>query len=342
MNAALLALISAVLTLLAYLLLTDQLDYATVRRRQIDAWAAMTGLVCLVGIAYGGLDARRAALGFADLDASAPRVPVEVKRIGHPELTTPSSARLGVGDGPASPAQVGSSLGEPEPDPVELLDRDVDADAGAPPASDLPRVGLAEPRSDPDPAPIAQPLGAAVQDAVESVIAAPAPSVQRVVTRAPLEPVRPAPTIELLLPSVTPAPPAQPTEPPAPTPYCGDPEAIRMTLRIEDARVDRESDPQAVRYRARITNEAGFPVGVRNLLVTAQDSRSGADQFGSDRRPDLQIEGGHAVAIDGSVKLEKYPSPFGRSELCVSFVTDACGRQAPFPITRRCFSISGF
>ena len=233
-------------------------------------------------------------------------------------------------------------LGEPEPDPVELLERDADADAGAPPASDPPRVGLAEPRSDPVPAPIAEPLGAAVQDAVESVIAAPAPSVQRVVTRAPLEPVRPAPTIELLLPSVTPAPPAQPTEPPAPTPFCGDPDAIRMTLRIEDARVDRESDPQAVRYRARITNEAGFPVGVRNLLVTAQDSRSGADQFGIDRRPDLQIEGGHAVAIDGSVKLEKYPSPFGRSELCVSFVTDACGRQAPFPITRRCFSISGF
>ena len=342
MNAALLALMSAVLTLLAYLLLTDQLEYATVRRRQIDAWAAMTALVCIVGIAYGGIAARHDAEGFGSREASAVRAAVEVKRVVYPDLARPAVVSSEVSFAPSVTVLEGGVASEPErvsdPDPNPQR-----VEGASTLGADGPKsIFLAEPRDDPGLAPIAAPAGPEIRDAIEVVIAAPTPTLQRVVTRVPLQPVRPAPTVELVLPSVTPEPPAQPTEPPAPTPFCGEPEAIRMTLRIDEARVDRESDPQAVRYRARVTNEAGFPVLVRNLLVTAQDSRSGSDQFGSDRQPDLQIEGGHSIAIEGAVKLEKYPSPFGRSELCVSFVTDSCGRQAAFPTTRRCFSISGF
>jgi hypothetical protein len=171
----------------------------------------------------------------------------------------------------------------------------------------------------------------------------PTPTLQRVVTRAPVVVTARPPTQVAILPTATaPVPTLAPELPREPTPVCGDPHAIQVGLNILQARVDRDSDPQSVRYRVRIENDADFPVVASNIVVTAQDSRSGSDQFGSDRPSNVRMEGRHSVEIEGAVVLDKQPSPFGRSELCVSFVADSCGRQAPFPITRRCFFISGF
>ncbi|RIL06550.1 hypothetical protein DCC79_15370, partial [bacterium] len=165
------------------------------------------------------------------------------------------------------------------------------------------------------------------------------PAVSRVVivTLAP-----PTPTPEP--PTATAEPTLAPTVEPAPTAFCGPPNAMRLVLDVDGAQADRRSEPQGVSFRSTVRNDSAFPVSLTGLVITAQDSRSGADQFGSDRRQGaVEIAPGQSVSIDGVVKLDKFPSPFGRSELCVSFVAETCGRRSDQrPVTRRCTSISGF
>lgn len=118
---------------------------------------------------------------------------------------------------------------------------------------------------------------------------------------------------------------------------------MRVSVEVTRAEAERSGQPQSVEYRARVRNESGFPVTLTGIVATAQDSRSGADQFGSDRKQDLVLDAGHGLEIEGSIKLERFPSPFGRSELCVSFVPETCGRRPDSaPVTRRCVAISGF
>ncbi|MCE7938743.1 MAG: hypothetical protein DYG90_09230, partial [Chloroflexi bacterium CFX6] len=61
MVAVLFGLSVAVVTACAYTILSERMDYASVHRRQLDAWAAMAAVTCLVGILFGGAEARSAA-----------------------------------------------------------------------------------------------------------------------------------------------------------------------------------------------------------------------------------------------------------------------------------------
>jgi hypothetical protein len=163
---------------------------------------------------------------------------------------------------------------------------------------------------------------------------------------------RPPPTaapVVIVLPSAlppptsTPRPPVvEPRAPQEPTPHCGNPNEIKVQLSVVDAYAERDADRHVVRYHAEIENQSGFPIEITNIVVTAQDAKSGSDQFGNERRSDVRIDALTDFALKGGVTLEKHPSPFGRSELCVSFVTQTCGQRSRFPNTRRCANISGY
>lgn len=345
MDPTIFALLLAVATLFAYHALTERLDYSSVARRQMDAWAAISALLCLLGIAYGGHAARqRAAADEASL--SLVMAPTPILRSQVPDLRTPAMAQPPLGE----PQWALETEGR-----IETL-RDAAAesvDSGAPAGEARRESGDARYVSQEDLA------GEGETEAEGRLIEATpiarqsttllllppqaTPTLQRVVTRVPAALTARPPTQVAILPTATALPPTSAPELPVdPTPVCGDPTAIRVGLNILEAKVDRDSEPQAVRYRVRIENDAAFPIVASNIVVTAQDSRSGSDQFGSDRPSNVRMDGRHSVEIEGAVLLDKQPSPFGRSELCVSFVADSCGRQAPFPITRRCYFISGF
>lgn len=351
MTVALVAWLAAILAALAYALLTERLDYGSVQRRQLDAWAAISALVCLTGILYGGIDERQAAAQRVRVpDAVWPAAqPTIVPRLRHPDLrlppAPPGAAPQGVAmamapseaPAPLPPAVLQVALPEspdsgsegPASAPVEpgWLEEGGDriaASAGAQ-VVELPG-GSGEPLAwvpgsgfvpvDPSALPTAVSAGIAIL-----VIPSPSP------TAAPPTPVPPTPQ----------------APPPAPAPQCGDPNAMRVSAEVTRAEAERSGQPQSVEYRVRLQNESGFPVTLTGIVATAQDSRSGADQFGSDRKQDLVLDAGHGLEIEGSIKLERFPSPFGRSELCVSFVPETCGRRPDSaPVTRRCVAISGF
>jgi len=354
MVAALTALGGAIVTVVVYVSLTERMDYASVPRRQLDTWAAVMALACLTAIVYAGAASRQADIARARHPRSplAPAEPHEILRRRRPDLGSGVPTRPG-GD-------AGSSSGQPSsygaPPPAEARQRVAmpgyapahggtepqarPPDAGAPvPFGVLPLANAPAPGVAPTPTAIAR-LVPAYRDVTPMPIAtADQPAVRPVIiTAVPVFPTLPPPPPPAAPP--TPAPPAEPTAPP----QCGDPGAIDVRVEITEAEADRRSDPQAVRYAVRVRNASSFPLSLTNIAATAQDSRSGSDQFGSDRKSyDIDAAPGRWVEIQGTIKLEKFPSPFGRSELCISFVAETCGRRSPQkPVTRRCSMISGF
>ncbi len=352
MVAVLFGLSVAVVTACAYTILSERMDYASVHRRQLDAWAAMAAVTCLVGILFGGAEARSAAQSVTRQGRLEPAGPAgaaaPIDRLGFPPLG-------GEGDAPSpAAAPAGAALPGAAPPPVAMP-------AAEPAPAERPERGRDAPASNA----VVEPVAPQVEEAAPEVDLAPW-LVPTVVTRrvdpsglyvpvTPEPPATPAVSrvviVTLAPPTPTPEPPTATAEPtlaptvePAPTAFCGPPNAMRLVLDVDGAQADRRSEPQGVSFRSTVRNDSAFPVSLTGLVITAQDSRSGADQFGSDRRQGaVEIAPGQSVSIDGVVKLDKFPSPFGRSELCVSFVAETCGRRSDQrPVTRRCTSISGF
>ncbi len=341
MNASMLALGAALTTLFVYHLLTEHLDYASVRRRQLDAWAAASALTCMLIVFYGRVE-DRFGQGAIGVERAGPR-PAAILRVHQPSLYLPP-AKAAEPEGLAVPLDEPGSLGEATTGgDIALPESDSKPETLSSEEPNVPRIE-AVPMPDDilnASAKTAAPL-LSEGPAIEAVEPEPSPTIQRLVTRAPVfVTAPPVPTADPQPTLVAPKP-DLPTLVPPPTPHCGDPEAIRVSLRIDEAVVDRDDDRQVIRYRARLRNDSSFPVTASRMVVTAQDSRSGSDHFGSDRRPDLTVDREHEVQFEGAVRIDKHPSPFGRSELCISFVSDSCGRQPEFATTRRCFAISGF
>jgi len=351
MFAALMALTGAVVIASAYAVLSGRLDYATVHRRQLDAWAAVLAFVCLTVILYGGVDARRAAIERIGREPAerAPAIPAEIPRIRQPSLYVGEAGdaeEVALFESRAPAPGLPLNLGD---EPVTVLasdsgdDRHDEAvDPGAPAAR---HVAPLDPLPGEPIVPLAPLATAVVRRSVPPgwllpPTATPAPTAIG---------ARVVPTVAIVVPPTplppTPLPPTpEPPVEPSPTPFCGEPGDIRVVVDITQAEADRQARPQEIRYRAEVRSGSDFPINLTNIAATAQDSRSGSDQFGSDRKPfAMQIEPGQSATIEGTIKLERFPSPFGRSELCVSFVADTCGRRSESrPVVRRCVGISGF
>lgn len=338
------ALLGAVFTLLLYLALTEQLDYASVRRRQLDAWAAIFACVWLFGIAYGGASAVQERASAPPIHASDLAVPA-IPRVHQPDLSLPAA--------PESEASGEDDLGLAPASIPPALSVSTDGD-GPSAASDAEskRGASAEDRrlDDREEAASSEPAEVLAEDL--PVLPPEAAPVSEIIALPPSVPIEAPPTavpVVIVLPSAPPPPTATPRPPVAepraplqPTPHCGNPNDIEVQLSILDAYAQRDADRHVVRYEVAIANKSGFPVEITNVVVTAQDAKSGNDQFGNERRSDMRIDALRDFTLDGGVVLEKHPSPFGRSELCVSFVTQTCGQRSRFPNTRRCENIRGY
>jgi hypothetical protein len=114
-----------------------------------------------------------------------------------------------------------------------------------------------------------------------------------------------------------------------------------VAVRILEAEADQRADELLVRYRAEFTNNTAFPVTLADIDVSAQNR--GSERFGTDSPPNMLVQPGDTVPLEGSVRLTKRPSPITRTDLCISFVSESCGRREPFNnVTRRCQVVSGF
>lgn len=348
----------ALATLIVYQVACDRWDADSVRRRQVDAWAALSALLALGIILYGGAQVGRAAMEQPDSPVPGERVPERVASVEPlPQggaLDAPGAAVASVADGqpiaPAGSAPLPAAavpgeapaLGQEnvrEADPAQA-GRRPDPVAAAPEAA-APAPGLA-------PAPgseLAQPQPAQPDPAGDDPVRlVPVTPTARAAALPPpaLQPIIVPPVVEPISPTVQPEPTALPELPAVPTPACGDPRLLRVSLNIEEARAERDGDRQSVRFRARLRNDSGFPIVATGMVAVAQDGRSSADQFGVERLPDVQIEALAQLSISGAVALAKQPSPMSRSELCISFVAETCGLRSDSPLTRRCFQIGGF
>jgi hypothetical protein len=344
----LLASLWALATLVVYQLASDRWDGMSLRRQQLDAWAALSALMALGLILHGGSRASGAVL-----PAPLPAAPAPA-----PSAHTQAA--------PAAPDAAFNPLPASQPADTRpaLLDGGAAADAAAavdhraatPVAGDhgdpvAPRAA-SDPAADPAPltdlpaAPGAQQPPAvdppATADPVDLVGVVPVrPAVTP--TAVPVRPVVAPPVIRPISPTQAPEPTVE--APPAtvdPAPICGDPRALKVSLSILEAQAERGGQQQVVRFRADLKNESGFPVVATGMVAVAQDGRSSADQFGVERLPDVQIEALRSLVLEGRVALEKQPSPMSRSELCISFVAETCGLRGDSPLTRRCFNIGGF
>lgn len=347
----------ALATLLFYQIGCDRLEGGSLRRRQLDAWAALSGILALGLILSGGASVGDAAARqdrpAAPSDAPAATVPARSTDAGHSGSGAPAAAPAAhapvaaVGDtGPAAPpeAVASSNLAGPAPSGSETGSEPVDSDG-------QPEAG-ADPRAPEEPAPHsvtaptapAGPAGPpAAPDPVQFIGVAPtraalAPTPQ------PISPVIAPPVVQPISPTSAPEPTveAPPEAPQAPTPVCGDPRAIKVSLSFDEAQAERRGQEQVVRFRARLRNDSGFPIVAGSMVAVAQDGRSSADQFGMERLPDVQIEALRGLVLEGMVAISKQPSPMSRSELCITFVAETCGLRGDNPLTRRCFNIGGF
>lgn len=346
----------ALATLIGYQVACDRLDADSLRRRQVDAWAALSALMALGLILHGGSQVGRAAL---ERPASPPVHQDAPERVASsvpaPQGAWPSApdaasgivADLGRDAGPAvepGDAQPAASpeamVGAAEP-VVDGADPDPDAPAAAAAGSDqastgpLPVPEVARP----------QPIAPGVPAPEDPVRLVPLTPTARAAQLPPprLDPIVVPPVVEPISPTAQPEPTqAAPQPPVVPTPACGDPRELRVGLHIAEARAEREGDRAVVRFRARIRNESGFPIVATGVVAVAQDGRSSADQFGIERLPDVQIEALAGLDLSGAIALAKQPSPMSRSEICISFVAETCGLRGDQPLTRRCFQIGGF
>lgn len=93
-------------------------------------------------------------------------------------------------------------------------------------------------------------------------------------------------------------------------PVCGDPRDLKANLSIFEAQVERSGEHQIVRFRADLQNNSGFPVVATGMVAVAQDGRSSADQFGSERLPDVQIDALRSTAWSkAEITLDDCPHP---------------------------------
>jgi hypothetical protein len=355
MIATVAAVLLVMVTLVVYQVSVERWESTAISRRQLDAWAVLSSLLALALILYGGSQAEReraagassaapparpALLRGAERDGGEPQAPQPDPRASAATLPEPTPASLA--PDPAPP-EVVVAAADPAADPAAPVEapegdgqapRDDLATEVAPPATAAAPSGR--------PAPIGDPATPSPQAPPDDVILVPAPSA----TARPAVPTagsRPRPPTVVPI-SPTEIPTDQPPPPPVqqPEPICGDPREMRLSLRIQEAQAERGDDGQVVRYRAEIENGSAFPLVAGGIVAVAQDGRSSADQFGFERLPDAQIEALHTLSLQGTIVLTRHPSPMSRSELCISFVAETCGRRGDDLLTRRCFEIDGF
>jgi hypothetical protein len=224
MLAALLALFVAVAVTLTYLVLTEEMDYASVRRRQLDAWAAIAAIGCMAVILYGNATGRRDIENRPDVPepfsiAETADPPVRRQTPGSPEslpVEEPPSVIV-LADGPAQAPQLEATIqedlgaaleshddGEPDSSEPELVATDLPAKAPPPP----PQPESRDVRSE------------LVPPTVMAIGPTPSPE-------SPSRPVLPG----IIQPIRTRTPTEEPTSAPtrlpyaSPTPHCGDPDA---------------------------------------------------------------------------------------------------------------------
>lgn len=344
MTAAVFALAVAVVMAIVYGVFSERLDYASVRRRQLDLTAALTACACLVGIVYGATAARTRAT-----PPPAPTV--------QPTADALSSGENRPADGtddPSSPAAVAPAVsvrllaGALEAGAIATADQAADVPAPAEEsheASDRDR-GVAEVVT-PESVPLAT-LGAPV-----IVVGEPLPTRQSPTLDLPTATatavallLTPMPTVGGLVTATRPAPTAvPPTQAPPPlpraTPHCGSPSAGQVNLSELSAAADRDGQDLVVRFRARVRNEASFPVTLAEISATALNQVAGSEQYGNVRLADVAIEPGAVITLEGAIVLTKLPPPFGRTELCLSFAVESCGTRAE-RLVRQCSNVRGF
>jgi hypothetical protein len=308
--------------------LTEHLDYASVRRRQLDVWAATAAIACFGLIVYGNATTRRVEPPPTPTEPGAPADSAvdPVRRINQPT------------EGSAPP---------PVLEPVEAPDT-VD-DPGAP------SVLVADGPSSPPEAGSAEQKPARARATIETVYLGPetataTPAVLTLATPWPsptiraVEPstVTPRPTI-VQRPQPTPLPPtSQPPPLPSATPHCGDPNEIRIVVsRIATRRVDIGSDI-AIEYSFSIRNDSAFPVTVAKMRVTVTRLGGGAEEFASQPLEEVTIEPGALYPVsDRRIALETRPPPVGEVNLCLTYRTETCREGLPRG-GNRCQIVDGF
>jgi hypothetical protein len=347
MTAALLALSVAVVTVIAYAVLADRIDHASVRRRQLDVWATLTACLCFSGIVYGGVETRlRPAL------PAAPTQPAPAT------MTAPADGRAAAfGEEPTAVAMAPVALlvaprpalldapvvdGQPAFDPNGDAGREEDTEDDAQAAG----TGNVSPPSFVGVSPLPSPtFGSSGIDATATarpttILRAPTPTQTAVVaqvTRAIAPRVPATQTPKPAMPTATLAP-----EPlPSSTPNCGNASAADMRPDNLTASADRDGSDLVVHFDAQVRNDVGFPLTLSDISAVALNQTAGSEQYGQMRLSDIAVEPGAVIRLEGAVQLTKLPPPFGRTELCLSFVLDSCGQRADRTI-RQCTTVRGF
>ena len=347
MATALLALAGAVLTVILYVALTEQLDYTSVRRRQLDSWALVMSLAWLSGIVYGGVDVRLNAPIYR-VPPFLPAPPPQVI----PRLTPPALYLDPAGSPVAPPVSPDAVVAAavvpvaPVAQPVEAVgDHDPAPDHGSKEGDVAAMVSTGSTGS--DYAPVAPPMPTATPSSV--LVPLPGWPVAPAPQPGPTHAVIALPTLVPRIPATpTPAPPTavppteEPVAPPVPTLQCGEPAHIDMNVRITEAEAEQHDNDLVVRYRVEVTNNSTFPVTMANIEVAALSRGSGSERFGYDTPPNVLLQPGASVPIDGAVRLTKRPSPMSKTDLCITFVGESCGRRLPYSVIRRCSTVSGF
>jgi hypothetical protein len=342
MLATVVALAAVIALALAYAVVSERLDDGSLARRQLDVWVFVGGLACLVAMLCGGGNVHQSQLELAARRPLAQPVPTVVVR----QLAVSLGGVPTVQPSVVAAALVTDAEGHP-------IDRSAES-AGAPgwsgQAAKPPFVSLLGERpaasaASGDQVPVQTEGQAVAADSVytSSLAMSPpqpsAPALSPVVVVPPTSAPPPSPTE---LPPVPRQPTAVPSPWATPTPFCGDPHDIVLDLDVLDASIERDGSQISVRYRAQVHNKSTFPVRIRDLVVTLEGRDSGSERFGYQRLADMQVEPTVVQAIEGSLTLDKSPSPFGSTQLCVSLTTETCGQSLPYHPTKRCVVSRGF
>ncbi len=343
MTAGVLALVSAVVLAVAYVALSERFSYSTIHRRQLDVWVAVGSLVCLGVMLYGAADAHRELRSHRlAVDGSGGPPRQVVYRIHQPNLRT-------VADLVDEPALVDSLPAAPAADEAAGMSlpaaRSESGGAGrgetdaARSASESGQDNLSEAEAD-------EVVPTAILSPPESSTAdlppIPQPSLTPTFGPIRVETMRPEPNPTFTPPATAMEPTSEPTRLSSPTPHCGDPEDIRLRVERLDTSLDRGGSKLVVEYRARIRNESTFPATMADVVITALNHDAGSEQFGHDTRPDVTLQPGAVITLEGTLTLTKMPPPFGSTDLCISFVGETCGRRPPYRVTRHCTTVRGF
>jgi hypothetical protein len=346
MTAAVMALGLAVFTVVAYATLSERLDYASVRRRQLDLWAVATAFGCFGAIVYGGVATTSQSVRPAPQATAVPGQRPELPAGGPEHDAAPAPA-----PGVMAAAPVQLLAPPPAPVPADPLLGPAPASDAAPaaPVADEPELGDAAAGA------TATAFGPAAYSTVQVTLVSPTVPVVALLpgpTRTPApEPTAAAalPTRNVpprIAPTRTPAP-AQPTptegwEPlPSSTPSCGEPALGQLDMDDFSASADRDGADLVVHFHARVRNGASFPLTLSDISAAALNQTAGSEQYGHARLSDIAVEPGAVIDLEGAVELSKLPPPFGRTELCVSFALDSCGQRADRTV-RQCATVHGF